>query len=248
MFFLPDLDAERLELAGEQAHHALGPRRLREGAELELFDGRGTIARACVASIDRRRRTLGLDVVARVRQPQPVALVLAAALPKGERVATMLDMCTQVGMTDFIPLACERSVTRAGDGAAARWQRVCVEACKQSRRAWIPRVHEPLAPAAAATRPGARVWLADPAGSAVREAGALAGGAAAGQVVLVGPEGGFTEAEVRDVLAAGASPVAFGAAVLRVETAAVVALAWCAITRASDVPVPGPAGTAPTGA
>jgi len=234
MYFVSELAGDELVLGGEEGHHALGPRRVRAGDRVELFDGQGTVALAHVEGIDRRKRELRLRVSVRTRQAPPLPLVLACALPKGERVTTMLDMCTQLGMTAFVPLDCERAVTRAGANAQVRWQRVCVEACKQSRRAWLPQLLPAAAPGAVMGA-GSAAWLAEPDGPPAASLAAQCADASA-HLVIVGPEGGLT-ADERDLLrAGGARPVSFGRGILRVETAAVTALGWCAVNAAGDVP------------
>jgi 16S rRNA (uracil1498-N3)-methyltransferase len=154
-------------------------------------------------------------------------LHLACALPKGDRQATLLDMATQLGITDFTPLACEHSVVAPGPNSALRWQRICVEACKQSRRAYLPRLHAARTPAEVARKHGALALLiAHPDGQAFAQAGARL--TTAGAMLLIGPEGGFSPQEVAAVRAAGGEPVALGSAILRVETAATALLALVA--------------------
>ncbi|MFB3088665.1 MAG: 16S rRNA (uracil(1498)-N(3))-methyltransferase [Acidiferrobacterales bacterium] len=68
--------------------------------------------------------------------PQP-RIELACALPKGGRQSILLEMATQLGINVFWPLQCERSSVKPGATASRRWQRICVEACKQSRQGWL---------------------------------------------------------------------------------------------------------------
>lgn len=236
-FFCPDLAArESLQvLPPEEADHALGVRRLGVGDAVTLFDGRGRLARGAIREADRRRRHLAVHVGGVQRQDPPPRRLLAAALPKGDRQAVMLDMATQLGMTIFQPLICERSVVKPQAGAARRWRRVCLEACKQSRRAWLPEIRAPLSLAEALARAEDwDKWLAHP-GGGVPPAAGPGGGAV---MLCIGPEGGFTDAEVETARRAGARPVSLGGAVLRVETAAVAALVCAAGGPAVD-PVEG---------
>ena len=226
-FYCPDLaqGGSQCLLPPEEAAHALGSLRLGPGEGLTLFDGRGRVARARVAEADRRRRHLACRAEAGQRQAPPPRRMLAAALPKGDRQAVMLDMATQLGMTVFQPLVCERSVVRPQAGAARRWRRICLEACKQSRRAWLPEIRAPLSLAEALARAQDwDKWLAHP-GGGVPPAGGPGGGAV---MLCIGPEGGFTDAEVEAARRAGARPLSLGGAVLRVETAAVAALVCAA--------------------
>lgn len=224
--FLP-LPGERLTLRGDEAHHALGARRLRAGDALELFDGRGTHARARLIALDPKRRELQLEIDARTETPPPAPIVhLACALPKGDRQSVLLDMATQLGMQRFTPLACERSVVQPGAHSTERWRRICLEACKQSRRLHLPRIDPPAAPAAivnSAVAAGTAVLIAHPSGE--KAGAALATLPHTDVTLLVGPEGGFTEGEVSSAVANGARAVQLGDAILRIETAAAALLA-----------------------
>lgn len=223
-FYHPDLSTDRLLLAGDEAHHATATRRLRPGDALWLFDGEGGLARATIVEHKARGRELQLQIVERGSQARPIPeLHLACALPKGDRQAVLLDMATQLGMARFTPLECERSVVRAPAGAKARWQRICLEACKQSRRAHLPLIEDAATPrdlVRATTARGEAVFIAHPDGAPL-QAAALPARCA----ILIGPEGGFTDAEIAAVVAHGGRQVGLGAGILRIETAAVALLA-----------------------
>lgn len=223
LFFITALPAvgETVVLTGEEAQHATGARRLRVGDVLWLFDGQGTLARTALLALDKRARSVELRIEERRDTPPPARRVhLACALPKGDRQAVLLDMATQLGMTDFTPLVCERSVVTAGEHSAERWARVCLGACKQSRRLFLPRLHPAVTPEAL-TLHGATL-LAHPDGAPLVS---VWPDAPKPLTLLIGPEGGFTEPELRAFEAAGATRVSLGPAILRIETAAVALLA-----------------------
>lgn len=217
-------ESERVVLDGEEAWHAHRVRRLAAGERLWLFDGHGTLARGRLRRITERGRLI--EVLLEERRhfpPPPTRLHLACALPKGERANVLLDMATQLGMTAFTPLLCARSVVRPGPNAAARWRRICLEACKQSRRLHLPALQAPATPvevAARAAQEGEAVWIAHPNGARF---GALDRPRAL--TVLIGPEGGFTDQELSQVTTSGGKLLGLGEAILRIETAAVAALA-----------------------
>jgi 16S rRNA (uracil1498-N3)-methyltransferase len=221
-----------LLLTGDEARHAAAARRLHDGDTLWLFDGHGGIARATLRRIAARGRTLELRIEERRSEPPPrPALHLACALPKGDRQQVLLDMATQLGMTRFTPLDCARSVVRSGANSPARWRKICLEACKQSRRLYLPAIE------ASSTLPdvtrsavaeASQVWLAHPAAQAVSITAAI-NQPVNDVTLLVGPEGGFTEAEMEQALAAGARPLMLGASILRIETAAVALVAAFAL-------------------
>jgi 16S rRNA (uracil1498-N3)-methyltransferase len=221
---------EATTLDPDEGRHASGARRLAPGDPVTLFDGRGGVAHASLeAGAGRKQVAARVLSLERVPAPTP-ALRIASALPRGDRQATLLSMITQLGAASWAPLDCARSVARPGRNAAERWQRVAVAACKQSRNAWLPELLTEVSPpgfAAAEARRGA-CYLLDPSEGA-RPLATAARAALDDRVdsiaVMVGPEGGFDEEELRACEEAGAMRVSFGETILRTETAGVAALA-----------------------
>jgi 16S rRNA (uracil1498-N3)-methyltransferase len=157
------------------------------------------------------------------------ALTLAVAPPKGARMDVAVEKATECGVGRIVPLQTERSVVRGRDASerVARWRRIAASATAQSGRARLPEIAPFAALADVLERPeGARLLLAHRAAGSRPLAAALAG-ARPGEavVVLVGPEGGFTEAEIDLAGRRGALAVSLGPNRLRTETAAVVAVA-----------------------
>ncbi len=235
-FFVESIPDEGVvSLPREEAKHATGARRLGAGDAIVLFDGVGTVATASL----RGTRDRSGDVEARVdsiETHEAIAprLEIATALPKGDRLSTLLDMATQAGVDHVIPLRCEWGVVKPREAPPDRWQRIVVEAAKQSRRAWLPTFGPPMnVSEASAAREGLQVLIAHPGGASISEVCGVLGNAAgnparnaAGTIrVLIGPEGGFSEAELDAAEASGATRVSLSPHVLRVETAAVVAAA-----------------------
>lgn len=227
LFYCPELarSGPTLALSPEETRHAAA-QRLRVGDAVALFDGRGHGAHARVANVGARGRGIEVEIGERFSAPAPsLSRVLYCALPKGERLATLLDMATQLGMTRFVPLLCARSVVQPGAGWQVRAQRICIEACKQSRRLYLPELGEPMplaAALAAARETTPRVWFAHPGASTRPSGGAIPSG---GVAMFVGPEGGFTEEEVAQAERTGVTRVELGSQLLRIETAAVALLA-----------------------
>lgn len=226
-----------LVLTGDEAHHAAVSRRLHDGDTLWLFDGHGSIARTTLLHATARGRTLELHVEERRTEPplRP-AIHLACALPKGDRQNVLLDMATQLGMTRFTPLDCERSVVRPGASSMVRWRKICLEACKQSRRLYLPAIEATSTVRDVVERTTVergKVWLAHPAAEAVTVSTAV-NQDTNDVTILVGPEGGFTEKEVERAVAAGAKLLALGTTILRIEAAAVALVAAFALKTRSD--------------
>jgi len=238
------------QLTREEVKHALGAKRLSVGDEVTLFDGRGGVAIARLGAGRTSDGSMPVEIVEHQQQPAPSPpVIIATAIPKGDRWSTLLDMATQLGATAFAALDCERSVVRSASLKRARVERILIEACKQSRRAWVPRIDPPGTPptlASAAIGRGAKLFIAHPGGldaPTVASAGTATAAAAVTApakatatftreqsrtiVIMVGPEGGFTDDEVAAVIGVGATPISLGSATLRVETAVVAALALC---------------------
>lgn len=211
-------------IAGEEAHHAARVKRVEPGERVQVLNGAGLIADGEVAEIRKGRE--GWEVVVRVLSAQMMQMErpqveVWTGVPKGDRLEDMVDQLAQIGVAAWGPLHAERSVVEPREGKMARVVRRAVEASKQCGRAWSMRVEDggDLKGALTAGSSGVRVVLADGSGGAYERTGA-------DQIrVLVGPEGGWTDGEVRMAREGGAVVARFGAHVMRVETAAPVAAA-----------------------
>lgn len=217
-----------VEVTGDEAHHAVAVRRLREGEHVVLTDGLGTSITGEVATTGKRVFTVTAVEVAHTERPEP-AFTVVQALPKGERGELAVEVLTEVGVDMIVPWAAARSVAVwKGERAArshARWQATAREAGKQSRRPWLPTV----TPLASTTDLVALVAGADLAVVLHEDATVSLAGLdvpAAGRiVVIVGPEGGIAPEELALLADAGAQAVRLGDEVLRTSTAGVVAVA-----------------------
>jgi 16S rRNA (uracil1498-N3)-methyltransferase len=207
--------------------------RLGPGDRVELFDGQGNEVEAEIAWVEARRVALRLLGRREGRRAVGPEMVLLQALAKGDRFDLVVQKATELGVGRIVPVMTARSVERlAGDRAAQRrerWCRIAQEAARQCRRADVPEISPvmPLGEALAVARPeGLRLLLWEGAAERGQGLGPVLPAEAPGQVVVaVGPEGGFTEDEVRQAALAGFRPVGLGPRVLRTETAALAALA-----------------------
>jgi len=216
-----------ISLSGKEAWHALGVRRLDVGDPIRLIDGKGAHALAIVESLEgRNQASLRVAELTQIPLQQP-DIILATAIAKGDRQSTMLDMASQLGISAWQPLLCDRNVSKVGKNSYQRWQRICLEACKQSGSAWLPKLLPATKPedvAIKACAEGREVLLAHPDGLDFDVSSET------DKLLMVGPEGGFTEDEVRRIVAAGATRVNLGQHILRIETAAISALARLRLT------------------
>ncbi|MDI5938480.1 MULTISPECIES: 16S rRNA (uracil(1498)-N(3))-methyltransferase [unclassified Micromonospora] len=224
---LPTGDA--LTLGGPEGHHAATVQRLRAGEELLLADGRGGTAAAVVTAVG--RGALDLRVTSRGHVDAPVPrLVVVQGIAKGDRGELAVQAMTEVGVDEIVPWAAARSVAqwRGDRGVRARekWAATAREAAKQARRAWLPVVAgAPDESTATVVRRIAGAAAAFVLHEEAQEPLTAAALPATGEIVLVvGPEGGITDAEVTAFTQAGARPVRLGPHVLRTSTAGVAAL------------------------
>jgi 16S rRNA (uracil1498-N3)-methyltransferase len=224
------LGGGRLVLAGDEHRHVARVLRARPGESLTLFDGAGGEVEATIVAVGAREVELSLGERRAAPAAAPaVAITLLVAVPRGERMDWLVQKTTELGVTRIVPVSSERSVARpeAGSGRKPRWEKIAREAARQCGRADVPRIEEPteLAAALADTAlPSRRLALWE--GERGRSLGAaLAADAAVPTAILVGPEGGFAADEVAEAVRAGFVAVGLGPRILRVETAAVVAVA-----------------------
>jgi len=215
-------------LRGQEGRHATTVRRLAAGETAYVTDGAGTVAECEVAAA--RPGELELLVVRVGAEPAPVpSLAVAQAIPKGDRAELAVELLTEVGADVIIPWAAQRCVVQwRGDRAAkslARWQSTALQAAKQSRRAWFPEI-TPQAGLEALTERVASAALAvlldgDAPGRladvAVPDRGEV--------LLIVGPEGGISQAEHAALQAAGAVTARLGPTVLRASSAGIAAAA-----------------------
>lgn len=209
---------DRVALSADESRH-VAARRLRPGDALVAFDGAGRTARARVESLDRRGVAIRIERVDEAPRPAD-AWWLATAIPKGERLAVLLPMLTQLAVPIWQPLVLEDSVVRALDVGSARIRRILVESAKLARRPWLLELRPPcdLAALLAASEPGGRICFGD------RE-GERTGIPADAAIVVIGPEAGLSGAELASLRSAGATACSLGPYNMRIETAAVAASA-----------------------
>jgi 16S rRNA (uracil1498-N3)-methyltransferase len=204
-----------LTLRGPEANH-LSVSRIRVGETVTLFGGDGREFPATVVEITRRDVTLDVAEGRPVSREAARRVVACVALPKGDRAQFLVEKLTELGVAELLVLETARTVVHPGEAKVEKLQRYVVEASKQCGRntlmsvrgplLWVHAVREPTLPE---TR-----WIAHPGGPTDLPSGAFA--------FAVGPEGGFTDAEVQAARDAGWQAIGLGPRILRIETAALV--------------------------
>lgn len=218
-----------ITLPPDEAHHLTHVLRLGAGADVAVFDGRGREWRGRVSSAGRRTVTIDLaDAVTPASEPR-VRVTLGMALLKGDQMDAVVRDATALGAAAIAPIVSAHVTvpTRAwkGDAARDRWRRVAIAAAKQSRRAVVPEIAPVSTLDAAAVTAGEAllVMCVEPA-RAAKTLDAVESRAPAAALVLVGPEGGWSDAEVAQAISRGAHLITLGPRTLRAELAPIVAL------------------------
>ncbi len=212
-----------VELEPEEARHLRSVLRRTRGARVVLADGRGSWAGGTVVSVERNRVVVAVDRVERMPRPAGPAVTAALGILQGQAMDWAVTKAVELGVRRFVPVAADRSQggIRAAERRLAHWRRVARQALKQCRRPWEMQLEDPVTLGdLLAGVDGEAGIVADPGGRAPSRPAT-----GRGRFLLVGPEGGFTTEERRDILAAGWTPVRLGAHVLRAETALVVGVA-----------------------
>jgi 16S rRNA (uracil1498-N3)-methyltransferase len=226
-FSAQPIQAGRLRLVDDEARHLAAVMRAQPGDEVILFDGSGAefVARILASG----KQVVELEIALR-REPErelPFQLTLAVALPKGERQKWLVEKLTELGVTRLLPLITQRGVAQPVEAAVDRLRRTVIEASKQCGRNRLMEIGEPMSvdEHVCAIAAGADRLIADPSGQPL--AGVALNLQSGGELhVAVGPEGGFSPAEIQTAQAAGWQPVSLGPRILRVETAAIMLAAW----------------------
>ena len=209
-------DEGEVVLSAEEARH-VSARRLKVNDKLVVFDGAGRVAQAQLTSMARRETKVNVTSIELVAAP-PEEFVIASAIPKGDRLSTMLQMLSQLGSVRWQPLLLEDSAVRKIDPSSSRSHRILIESAKVARRAWILAIDVPTDLETAIERHGAggSIVFGDREGKAAPFGGGT-------RLIMIGPEAGFTESERGRLLKREARPVSFGAYNLRIEVAAIAA-------------------------
>lgn len=222
------LDAAVVTLDGAEGRHAARVRRIRAGERVQLSDGAGRLVLCEVT--DAAADTLTCTVLERRDVPRPAPwLVVVQALVKGDGAERAVETMTEAGVDEIVPWQAERSIVRwrgdRAEKALRRWRETATQAAKQARRAWTPVVGDAagLAEVTARVHEAAAAYVLD--GDDGEPPVAVVPPTAGAVVVVVGPEGGITPDEMKQLTAAGAGALRLGPTVLRSSTAGTVAAA-----------------------
>ncbi|MEA3209605.1 MAG: rRNA (uracil1498-N3)-methyltransferase [Chthoniobacter sp.] len=240
-FYLPPhlWNPDKLALDPAETHHALDVLRMKAGDRATLFNGQGVEATVEFAKVEKGRIELRKIQVSKT-PPLACEVTLGQAVPKGKNMDLIVEKATELGVAVIAPLLSERTVVRFDEGEALskrdKWQRVAIEAAKQCGQNWVPRVPKPVTPKTFFEE-GERYDLMliaslQPGAVSVKKLVSEFGSQRPRKVlVLVGPEGDFTPAEINLAKNHGCRPITLGPIILRTETAAI----YCASVLAHEL-------------
>lgn len=230
-------DARALVLRGSEAHHARHVLRMKAGERLVVFNGHGRELTAEIIGPDgdeiRLRKLNEAET-----PPLRCRIVLGQAIPKGKNMELIVQKAVEIGASEIAPIISDRTVVQLDSESAAqkqsKWQQIAIEAAKQCGQNWLPRVRAPRKLAEFFSTASEQSFNLRLVGSLQPDAQHLKkilaaysserGDRPGNVLMLVGPEGDFTPAELAVARCHGCQPVTLGPIILRVETAAIYCL------------------------
>ena len=226
------ITAERVTLGGAEAHHLLHVMRAAVGESVTLFDDSGAEFTAVIEKSGRSQVEVRIITRHEINRELPFQVIVAVAIPKGERQKWLVEKLTELGVATLVPLVTRRGVAQPTGSALERFGRTVIEAAKQCGRNRLMRIAEPQTWSA---------WVSSADGnrdSPERRLVAHPGGMPLPQIDLsaplatrlaIGPEGGLADEEIAAATAEGWQLVDLGPRILRVETATIALSAAVAL-------------------
>ena len=219
---MPLASGRTVELPAQQSNYLCKVLRMDAGRELWLFNGQGGAFQAKIEQPHPKHARVAVgDKDGRDRQ-SPLSIELGIALSKGDRFDLVVQKATELGVTSIRPLITDRIEVRLNADRMNRklehWRGISVSACEQSGRNILPLIHAPisLGPWCESADQGCKLILEPAAGCSIKDLGRPAGHEV---TVVIGPEGGFTEAELDCARQHNFRPISLGPRTLRTETA-----------------------------
>ncbi len=220
------ISSGKIKLSPQETHHLISVDRFKKGDEILVFDGNGNEYKSIIFSTEKAGAVLEIKKKIR-RQKRSYAIRVAVCLPKKSKFETIIEKCTQLNVDEIIPLISERTIVKIDktktQAKLKRWQKKIIEAAKQSNRAKFPALRKVSRFNEFVENLIKNSFILIP---TLYSAGNLKSALKNIQTykditILIGPEGGFSPAEVKLAEAKGAVAVSLGRTILRTETAVI---------------------------
>jgi 16S rRNA (uracil1498-N3)-methyltransferase len=220
-FYEPNLHANEnlFDVQEANAHHMLQVLRMKQGEKVNVTNGQGLILNCSIASASKKTCTLQKLDQQFVPKPANEIAIGISLVKNNTRFEWFLEKATEIGMQTIIPLLCHR--TEKQHFRYDRMQQICVSAMLQSQQYWLPHLHAPTSFADVLEMPFNTKMIAHCLETDKKQLSDLS--AETSKLMLIGPEGDFTEAEIQAAIAKQFVPIMLGETRLRTETAGVVA-------------------------
>lgn len=222
---------DQIVVDGSEARHISRVMRLGAGDSVICFDGTGREYSGIIESASPKKVMVKIERARAVGLRAEARIVLAQAVPKKDRMDYIIQKCTELGVSEIVPMITARTVVTLDESRKekriSRWRKIAVEASKQCGRTELPRIEDPVDVSGflKKIKDDDLAMIACLFSGTVTIRKTLDSKAVKRIIFLVGPEGGFNPEEIESARAAGCVPVTLGRLVLKSDTAAVAALA-----------------------
>lgn len=223
---------EEVTLDEIASRHLVTVLRLKPGDEITLFNGQGGEFLATLIDSNHKKATVMVSNFEDANRESPLNIHLAIGMSRGDRMDWVIQKATEAGVTEITPLYTERTeVKLKGDRTEKKvrhWQQISISACEQSYRTHIPTLHSPVSIESwcSSIQAEKKLVLHHRSDQTIKELkdNSVANGGPLKVALLIGPEGGLTEQEIKQAEDAQFSALTLGPRVLRTETAPVIAI------------------------
>lgn len=214
---------KNLILDEETSRHVVQVLRMKEGEELHLTDGKGHLGLCSITDANKKHCLVAITKTTFKPSAARKVTIAISLVKNNNRFEWFLEKATEVGVAEIIPLLCER--TEKERFRHDRMNAICISAMLQSQQVWLPVLQEPQTFAEVITATGSSVkYIAHCLEG--RKSALPANASDVSSIMLIGPEGDFTPAEIDTAIAKGFMPVTLGETRLRTETAGIVTAVW----------------------
>jgi len=219
--YIPEAEkGKEVAISKEQVRH-LKVLRVKEGEIIGIFNGKGHEYEATYSG--KVSELLKLEKEITPQEEPNVKITIATAVPKGARMDVLVEKVSEIGVTNIVPIICSRSVVEPREAKVERWRKIAIEACSQSERSIVPTISEPVkfADLLSTIKDYNHAFLCHKTGIPLTKEHCECPSI----ILIIGPEGDFTPAEMDAAKEAGCTKVSLGPTILRTETAGIVAVA-----------------------